>query len=216
MTGGESAAYLTMKERAEQTKEEPKRAPLGILDSVEDLIKKYRGDAGVVKAGIQATILGAVTVASALSMIPFTDNFGAHFAGRLLADLASPGVSVAINGPTRDYLDNIFPTNELNVRLLVTGIENGALTDQEIIETAVDAGYKDAEIKKLLKIAKMARFAKETGADYAMIDRYEDAFISAQITGARADIDAAIADRQALIKEYQRIQREQAAEVTPT
>jgi len=195
---------------------DPRKAPLACLDDVEALIKKYRGDAKAVRAGIQASILAAVAVASAVSMIPFTDNFAAHFAGGLLRDLAQPGVSVALNAPTRDYLENIFPTLELNVRLLVTGIENGSLTDEEIIDTAIDAGYKDKEIRKLLKIAKMARFMKETKEDYAMLDRYQDALISYQIASGREEIDAAISERQDLIKEYQRMEREQAAQVSPT
>jgi len=192
------------------------KAPAGILDSVEDLIKRQRGDPAAIKAGIQTAVLAALATSCALSMIPFESNFGSVFAGQLMHTLISPGVSTAINNPTRDYLENIFPTNELNVRLLVTGIEKGALTDEELIDTAIDAGYKDKEIKKLLKIAKMARFIKETSEDYAMLDRYQDALISYQITGGRAEIDQAIADRQALIKEYEKIQREQAARPVPT
>jgi len=96
--------------------------------------------------------------------------------------------------------------------MLVTGIERGALTDEEVIDTAVDSGIKDKEILKLLKIAKICRFDRETRDDYSMLDRYQDAVISAQIAAARQEIDEAIADRQALIKEYQRIEREQAME----
>jgi len=198
-------------QKPEETKEDKeKKAPIGALDEVDALIAKYRGSPAEVRAGIQTAILGSVAVTSALSMIPFTDNFAAHFAGGVLRDLVSPGVSVAINAPIRDYLENIFPTGELNVRLLVTGIEKGALTDGEVIDTGVDAGLKSKEIKKLLKIAKMARFDKETDRDYSLLDRYEDAIISAQIASARLDIDEAIDERKRLIAEYQRLAREQA------
>jgi len=209
------AAKAALDTATKAHEKDPRKAPLTCLDDVEKLIAKYRGDAKAVRAGIQAAILAAVAVASAVSMIPFTDNFAAHFAGGLLRDLASPGVSVALNAPTRDYLENIFPTNELNVRMLVTGIEKGALTDEDVIDTAVDGGVKDKEIRKLLKIAKMARFDKETSADYAMIDRYQDAIISYQITSARAEIDDAIAERKALITEYKKLAAKEAAEVTP-
>jgi len=195
---------------------EASKAPAGVIDSVEDLVKKYRGDPGAIRAGIQAAIFGALAVTTALSMIPFESNFASVFAGQLMHTLVSPGVNVAVNGPIRDYLDNIFPTAELNVRLLVTGIENGSLTDEDIIDTAVDSGIKDKEIVKLLKIAKMARFIKETREDYAMIDRYEDAFISYAITSGRAEIDEAIKDRQAMITELKRIEREQAMEEVAT
>jgi len=199
-------------EAYKEPKKEAGQAPLGILDGVDSVIKKCRGTPAEIKAGIQALVLGSVAAGAALSLVPFTDNFGSHFAGGVLRDLMGPGVSTAINAPARDYLENIFPTGELNVRLLVTGIEKGALTDEEVIETGVDMGLKDREIRKLLKIAKMARFEKETREDYAMLDRYQDALISAAITSGRAEIDAAVAERQALIKEYQRLEREQAME----
>jgi len=218
MTGGESAAYLaaTTKEQACKTDADRRKAPLGILDSVEDLINRYRGDPVAIRAGIYAAVIGAVGVAAALSCIPLESNFGSVFAGQMLHTLSAPGVSCAISNPTRDYLENIFPTAELNVRMLVTGIENGALTDEELVDTAVDSGLKDKEIRKLLKIAKMARFAKETKEDYAMLDRYQDAMISAQITNARDEIDAAVKERQTLIAEWKKLAEQQAAEVTPT
>jgi len=186
------------------------QVPLGAVGSVEDLIALYRGAPEAVRAGIQASILGAVGLAAALSMIPFESNFASHFAGSMLRDLASPGVSVAINAPVYDYLENLFPVKELAVRQLVQGIETGALSDADLIETAVDSGYKDREIVKLVKISKVARFTKETADDYTMLDRYQDAIISAQITNARTDIDDAIAAREAEIKEWQKIEREQA------
>jgi len=209
-----NVSVSTYNARRSDRRADANKAPLSAVDTVESLVSKYRGDPGALKAGIQAAVFGALAVTTALSMIPFESNFASVFAGQLMHTLVSPGVSKAINAPIGDYLDNIFPTLELSARLLVTGIENGALTDGEIIETAVDAGYKDKEIRKLLKIAKMARFIKETREDYAMLDRYQDALISAEITSARDEIDATIADRQALIKEYQRLEREQAAEVT--
>jgi len=193
-------------------RKEANKAPAGIIDSVEAIIQKYRGNATAVKAALQNLIIGSVGAAAALSCIPFEMNFGSVFAGSVLRDLLSPGVSCAIGAPTRDYLESVFPTLELNVRLLVTGIENGALTDEEIVDTAVDAGYKDKEIHKLLKIAKMARFIKETRDDYAMLDRYQDALISAQITNGRDEIDAAIKERQTLIAEWKKIAEQQAME----
>jgi len=191
-------------------KEEPREAPLGSVDSVEDLLRQYRGDPVAVRAGIYAAIMGSVALTCALSMIPMQSNFASVFAGQVLRDLTSPGISKALSGPIGDYLDNIFPTGELNVRMLVTGIEKDALTDEEVIDTAVDSGIKDKEIVKLLKIAKICRFDRETRDDYALLDRYQDAVISAQVAAARQEIDEAIADRQALIKEYQELAREQA------
>jgi len=203
------AAYIAGKEAA---KEDPNKAPLGAVDSVEELIEKYRGKPEDVRAGIQAAILGSVALASALSMIPFTSNFASDFAGSVLRDLTSPGVAVAINAPIRDYLENLFPTGELNVRLLVTGLEKGALTEEELIDTAVDSGVKDKEILKLLKIAKVARFDRETEHDYDLIARFENALISAELQTARDDVDDAINERLSLIKEYEKIIREQAME----
>jgi len=208
--GRVAATLFAQHEKTE--KAEPRKAPLAALGSVEELLAKYRGDPVAIKAGIYSAVMGSVALTSALSMIPMQSNFASVFAGSVLRDLTSPGINKAITGPIGDYLDNIFPTGELNVRMLVTGIERGALTDEEVIDTAVDSGIKDKEILKLLKIAKICRFDRETRDDYSMLDRYQDAVISAQIAAARQEIDEAIADRQALIKEYQRIEREQAME----
>jgi len=203
---GDTPAYLAnvTTNKWSEDRKTASQAPLGTVGSVEDLIALYRGSPEAVRVGIQASILGAVGLAAALSMIPFTDNFGSEFAGRMLRDLASPGVNAAINAPIYDYLENLFPVKELAVRQLVQGIEIGALSDADLIESGVDSGYKDREIIKLVKIAKVARFTKETADDYAMLDRYQDAIISAQITNARADIDDAIADREAEIKALQK------------
>jgi len=196
--------YTTVyQERTTATKADPKASVAGIPGSVADLLEKYRGTPEAIKAGIQAAIMAAVAGAAALSMIPFEANFGGEFAGRVLADLARPGYSAAITGPITDYLENIFPTRELNVRLLVTGLEKGALSDADVVETAVDAGIKNGEIVKLVKIAKIARFDRETADDYDMISRYQNALISAEIEFGRADIDQAITERYARVKELQ-------------
>jgi len=208
---GRAAATLFAQHEATERKE-PRKAPLAALDSVEALIKKSREDAPSVKAGVYSAIMGSVALSCALSMIPLQSNFASVYGGSILRDLVSPAVNKALTAPLGDYLDNIFPTGELNARMLVTGIERGALTDEEVIDTAVDSSIKDKEILKLLKIAKICRFDRETRDDYSMLDRYQDAMISAQIAAARQEIDEAIADRQALIKEYQRIEREQAME----
>lgn len=206
------AALKAFADQKKEKREDAATAPLGILDSVDKLIKSYRGDSAAVKAGILNLIYGAVAAAAALSCVPFEMNFGSVFAGSVLRDLINPGVSAAVSGPLVDYLDNIFPTRELNVRLLVTGIEKGALTDQEVVETAIDMGIKDREIKKLLKIAKVARFDRETDRDYDILLRYENALISAQIELGRAEVDQAIRERYARISELTRIMKAQAAQ----
>jgi len=184
-----------------EPRKEANAAPLSVLDDVETLIAKYRGAPAEVRAGIQVALLASVSLAAALSMIPFESNFASEYAGRVLDRLVSPGVEVAINAPTRDYLENLFPTGELNARMLVTGVERAALTEDELIDTAVDAGYKDKEIKKLIRIARAQRFDRQTADAYGMLDRYQDAVITATIAVKRAEIDEQIAAKQAEIKD---------------
>jgi len=197
-------------------RDKAQKAPLQLTGAIDDLIAKFRGDPKTLANVIRLGCIYATALACGVSLIPFTDNFASGFAGNMLTMFARPGWDMAVNGPLRDWLDNIFPTLEINVRLLVTGIENGALTDEEIVDTAVDAGYKDKEIKKLLKIAKMARFMKETKEDYAILDRYQDALISASIANARDEIDAAIKERQSLISEWKKLAEQQAMEAAAT
>jgi len=208
---GDGAAFKKVIDTRKTTdRTEASKAPAGIVDNVEDLIQKYRGSPADVRAGIQAGIMAAAGTAAALSMIPFESNFGSVLAGRLLGDLLSPGMSVAVNGPTRDYLENIFPTSELNVRMLVTGIEGGALTAIDLIDTAVDAGIKDKEIKKLLKIAMHKAYDKETSDDFALVKRYRDTLITAEIEYGRAVIDQEITERYSALKELIKQQKAEA------
>jgi hypothetical protein len=188
----------------EANKDDPHKAPLGITDTVAGLIEQYRGPADTLRASIYGAIMVGVAGAAALSCVPTESNFGSVFAGSVLRDLVSPGIRVAINAPLSDYLENIFPVRELNVRLLVSGLESGALSDAEVVETAVDSGLKDREIKKLLKIAKVKRFEKECKDDFTILDRYENALLTEQITQGRNDIDAQIADLKADLKEAQK------------
>jgi len=214
MPGYYEGAYNIYGPKQTDVRKEANKAPLSVIDSVDQLIAKYKGVPDAVLAGIQAAIFGAVTVASALSMIPFESNFASSFAGGVLRDLASPGVHTAINAPINDYLENLFPVREMAARQLVTAVEHAALSDDEVVDSLVDGGVKDKEIKKLVKLARILRFEKATRDDYAMLDRYQDALISAQLQIARLDVDEEIALRQDQIKAIKAWQREQAVAVT--
>jgi hypothetical protein len=190
---------------------DPHHAPLGIMDGVQGLINEYRGNSAAIKAGITATILGSVAGAAALSMVPLESNFGSVYAGTILAKLAEPGVKVAINGPIEEALSRYFPTNHLNARHLLTGIEEGIFSFDDLNKWAFDTGLMDPDWRLLIKLAAVKRFNRVTDSMYAVLETAHKDLLNFQMDSMRIDIDQQVADLKATLAEAKKYLKADAA-----
>lgn len=187
----------------------PPGAPPGVGDFLKGLDDLAVKDPVALKGGIRQ-ILTAVAVGLALlSFIPATANFGAPTAARIFDRLIAPISSKVYDAPLSDALDNLFPTREVAPRMLVSGVEAGAFTEEILIEELVDAGTKDRSINNILRYGRVKRFEVATRDDIALLRSYESALQTATIATLQDEVRATINDlrdrRRELAREIRRI-----------
>jgi len=120
------------------------------------------------------TLYGVIFLAaSALSFIPGTNNFGAGLASVMIHDILDPFRRAVYEGTIDLTLRPLFPTVDLNARLLVTGIEAGALSEHDLIDELARSGTRDDAINLALQVARVKRFDVETKDDIALARQYE-------------------------------------------
>lgn len=120
------------------------------------------------------TLYGVIILAaSALSFIPGTNNFGGALASVMIHDILDPFRRAVYEGTIDLALRPLFPTGDLNARLLVSGIEAGALTEDDLTSELARSGTRDDAINLALQIARVKRFDVETKDDIALARQYE-------------------------------------------
>jgi len=153
----------------------------GVFDITAAITEAVRKDPAVAGQLVRGLMVAAATIASALSFIPFTNNFGGALSSVLIGSIFRPFEQKSVSGPVEDWLDNYFPTREANARLLVSAIEAGVIDEGDLVSELVDAGTKDHGIQAIVKLARAKRFDSVTREDLLLVRRYNDALIDAEI-----------------------------------
>ena len=82
----------------------------------------------------------------------------------------------------------------MNPRLLVSGIEGGALALDEVLEELSRAGTRPESILLAAKVAQVKRFDAVTKDDFALVRTYNTALINEAIAALKDEEKAVIAD----------------------
>ena len=145
----------------------------GILALFDNLFSSYEKDPAKLREIIKETIAGLSIAASVLSFIPFTNNFGGALAAVLIHGLIEPFRRRAYDASIDLALRPVMPTDDLSARLMVSGIEAGALTEKDLTEELARSGTRDPAINLALQIARVKRFDVETKDDIALLRLYQ-------------------------------------------
>ena len=182
----------------------PPPAPPGAPD-LPDIFRSIAGDLEAALKGdpkglpvlVRSLIGAAILAASALSFIPGTNNFGGGLASVLIHDVIAPFRKAVYDGTIDLALRPLFPTSDLSPRLLVTGIESGALEFDEVIEELTRAGTRPESVLLASKIAQVKRFDAATKDDFALVRTYHGELIKETIASLRDEEKAVISDLKA-------------------
>jgi hypothetical protein len=145
----------------------------GILGLFDNLFSSYEKEPARLREIIKETISGLSIAASVLSFIPFTNNFGGALASVLIHGLIEPFRRRAYDASIDLALRPIMPDLDLNARILVSGIEIGALSEKDLTEELARSGVRDPAINLALQVARVKRFDVETKDDIALIRSYQ-------------------------------------------
>jgi hypothetical protein len=145
----------------------------GILSLFDNLFSSYEKEPARLREIIKETISGLSIAASVLSFIPFTNNFGGALASVLIHGLIEPFRRRAYDASIDLALRPIMPDLDLNARILVSGIEIGALSEKDLTEELARSGVRDPAINLALQVARVKRFDVETKDDIALIRSYQ-------------------------------------------
>ncbi len=181
----------------------------GVLGLFDNLFSSYEKDPAKLREIIKETISGLSIAASVLSFIPFTNNFGGALASVLIHGLIEPFRRRAYDASIDLVLRPLMPDLDLNARLLVSGVESGALSEKDLTEELARSGVRDPAINLALTIARVKRFDVETKDDIALARQYQRDINTAVIntlqdqekeilTDLRAQRSAAITELAAL------------------
>lgn len=179
-------------------------APGFALDFLDQLIQALQKDPKSLVALVPTLIKVAAAVAVAISFIPTTNNVGGPLASRLISGLIGPFETSVYTRPTEDFLDNFFPTREAPARLLVSGIEAGAIREEDLVEELVDAGTKDRSIRTISAFARVKRYEAATKDDLALVRQYQFALQTATIQTLQDEVRQTINDLLDRRKEIER------------
>jgi len=159
-----------------------------------DLEAALKGDPKGLPALVRSLIGTAILAASALSFIPGTNNFGGALASVLIHQVLDPFRKAVYDGTIDLALRPLFPTADMNTRLLVSGIEAGALEFEEVIEELTRAGTRPESVMLAAKIARVKRFDNQTKDDFATVRTYHGELIKEAIAAVKDQEKAVIAD----------------------
>lgn len=183
----------------------------GIFSTLESLAGQVIKDPDQAAQFIRLATSGIALIASAVSFIPFTNNLGGALAALTIDHIVKPFRDKAVDAPLEDFLDNYFPVREANPRILVSALEHGAISDDDLVRELVDAGTKTRGIQVVLKLARVLRFDEVTREPLRLVRKYNDMAIDAVIKTLQDDERAVITDltirRRELLSEVRRRSR---------
>jgi len=119
----------------------------------------------------------------------------------MIHDVLDPFRRRVFDGTIDLTLRPLFPTDDLNPRIIVSGLESGAFELPELLEEAARSGTRPEAIKLLVKLAQVKRFDAATKDDYALVRTYHTAIINETIATVKDQEKAVIADLQSRRKE---------------
>lgn len=188
---------------------------MGIMGHVKTVLDVREKDAATIKGMAEMVVMGEVTAACALSLVPMESNFGSFFGGMTLATLLRPLVEGAIVNPWLDIMHGIFPTRHINPRMLIQGVTAGTITENELIISAARAGFIDEDITDMVKLARANIFAANTKEDFATIATYKRDALQYTIAANKIDADENIASLKLQLKDADKQLAAQATIYTP-
>lgn len=157
--------------------------------AADKLINQAKADAASIRAAAYSTVAGEIAALAAISFIPFTNNFAGHAAAGMILELARPLTQGAIVDPLMDYMHQLFPTRHISPRILITAIQKGALTEVDLVNSAMKGGLILDDVTNLLKVARVYEFETTTKTDVALIATYNRDILLDQVAVAKVDIN---------------------------
>jgi hypothetical protein len=168
-------------------------------------IESARGqDEEKIRAGLMATVIGAVTAAVALSLIPFESNFGSQLAGKVLADLMSPAYKVAYIEPIMNQLETIFRNKLARASNIVQGLQLGAIDTKTALDLCQHIGLDETSSALVVDLGLVKWLAAETKDDESIIHTYQRDLLTYNVAAAKIDLDDAIADQKAVVADLKK------------
>ncbi len=146
---------------------------MGLFGLLQDFTSGAEKDPAKLRETIFDAIIALSTVAAALSLIPTEANFGGPLAARLLGDLVDPFRRRAYDGQIDVALRPLYPQGDVSPRLLVSGIEEGAITDAELHGELVRSGVREEAQMIIARVAAVKRFNVETKDDLALAREFQ-------------------------------------------
>jgi hypothetical protein len=105
-----------------------------------------------------------------------------------------PLIEGAIVDPWMEQMHALFPARHLNARILVTMLQEGAITGDQLIQIAVGQGLHDEDVQALYQYAMLKMYDAEVKDDEALLSKYTTTIIDAEIAARKETIDEQIAD----------------------
>ena len=172
------------------------------LDFISQLLDKAKTAPEELADFVRTLLTTTAGIAAVLSFIPTESNLGGHVAGRIIDRLVGPFSNAAYEEPLFDYVRQFYPTGHVAPRLLVSAIENGGITEKDLVEELVRGGTRNDAIQIITRYARVKRFEAETKDDVALVKsyytKYLDAIISELEDTERSTIAALKAERKQL------------------
>jgi hypothetical protein len=166
----------------------------GLIKEFTDLAQR---NPGALKELVLESVL-AVSVASAvLSVIPLEANFGGPLAARLIGDIVHPWRRAAYDDQIDVALRPVYPTQDVSPRMLVTAIEGGAITDDDLHGELVRSGTRPEAAGIIARLALLKRFEAETKDDVALLRTYQSDINKATIQALQDELRSRLADLKA-------------------
>ncbi len=168
-----------------------------LFDILDRLDVSFAKEPAKFRETVRGTLAVIAFLASTASFIPFTSNFGGNLAATIIHDIIEPFRRLAIDASVDLALRPYFPTEDLNTRLLVSGVEAGALEENDLLEELARTGTRDQSVALAVKITRVRRFLVETADDIALARLYQRDLNTATIQILQDQERATIADLKA-------------------
>jgi len=165
------------------------------LAGLEDALKHDPKGLGAVIRGLYGTL---IILASAVSFIPGEANVGGGLASLLIHDIIEPFRSRVYAGSLDLALRPFFPNRFVSPRILLSAMQDGLISEKDIVDELTLSGTLDSSIQSVVKYARAKAFDTATKGDIALVRQYHTKLIDYTIVTLQDIERAAITDLKGL------------------
>ncbi len=191
--------------------------PPNFLDFATSLEEAFKKDPKTLGTAIRTTLGLIILAASAVSFIPGEANVGGGLAAILIHDVIEPFRRRVYEGTLDLELRPFFPTSDVPVRLLVSGVEAGVWDFSEVADELARSGIRPEASGLILKLAHFKRFERVTRDDVALLNEYRRDLQTATIQTLQDQLKGQVTDlrgqRTSLKAELKKVPEDQRADL---